>query len=321
MKKYLFSFCFILLVFACKNKKASLTDDEQVTVSDFIAFYPEVSLPYFISDTMLIKKPNDSMAIGYKTFTKFIPDTIFRKEFGKTTQPKLYALASTAEKGKEKYVFTQAVAGNKRVAYLACFSKDDKFLKAMPLLRIGFDHFTSAYGLLDSKFQITTYRETKKANGDVLYKRNIYFYDRNSDNFTLIVTEPNEDIIQDIINPIDTLAAKNKFSGDYVLNTRNYVSVRDGRDPSEMIFFVHFEKNNGECTGELKGTARFISPGVAQYAKSDNPCVVEFAFTGSKVTMKEKGGCGSYRDIKCFFEGSYWKKKKAAKQKTAAGKK
>jgi hypothetical protein len=38
---------------------------------------------------------------------------------------------------------------------------------------------------------------------------------------------------------------------------------------------------------------------------------VEFTFTGGKVTMKEKGGCGAYRDIQCFFEGSYWKKKTA----------
>lgn len=313
MKKYLFSFCLILLVVACKNKKTSLQDDQQVTASDFIEFFPQVTPPYFVSDTMLSKKPNDSFAIGAATFNKFVPDSIFRKEFGKSAKPKLYALAGTAEKGKEKYLFIEALSGSKRVAYLACFGKDDKFLKAMPLVKVGFDHYTSAYGLLDSKFQITTYHETKKAGGDVVFKRNIYFYDRNSDNFTLIVTEPNEDIIQDIINPIDTLPAKNKFSGDYVQNARNIISVRDGRNASEFVFFVHFEKDNGECTGELKGTARFVKPGIAQYAKNDNPCVLEFAFAGSKVTMKEKGGCGTYRDIKCFFEGSFWKKRKVEK--------
>jgi hypothetical protein len=148
-----------------------------------------------------------------------------------------------------------------------------------------------------------------------VFKRNIYFYDRNSDNFTLIVTEPNEDIIQEVINPIDTLPAKNKFAGDYVQNAKNFISVRDGKNASEIIFFVHFEKDNGECTGELKGTARFVKPGIAVYSKSDNPCVLELTFSGSKATMKEKGGCGSYRDIKCFFEGSFWKKKKQEKGK------
>jgi hypothetical protein len=309
MKKYLFSLGFIVLLFACKDKKAALQAGDIVTAEDFVAFYPEVTLPYIIADTMLIKKPKDSMAIGFKTFTQFVPDSIWRKDFGKTATPKFYALARATEKQKETYLLTEAAMGNKRVVYLACFNKDNKFLKAMPLLKRGFDHYTSAYGLLDSKFQITTYRETKKAGGDVAYKRNIYFYDRNGDNFTLIVTEPNEDIIQDVTNPIDTMSANNKFSGDYVENARNFVSVRDGKNASEMIFFVHFEKNGGKCIGELKGSARFISPNVAQFVKSDNPCTMEFSFTGSKVTIKEKGGCGSYRDIQCFFNGSYWKKK------------
>jgi hypothetical protein len=105
------------------------------------------------------------------------------------------------------------------------------------------------------------------------------------------------------------------------LNKRNIISVRDGKNPSEIQFFVHFEKMNGECTGELKGSARFISKTVAQYAKGDNPCVLELSFTASRVTMKEKGGCGSYRDIKCFFEGSFYKKKKPTSSKSASKKK
>ena len=268
-----------------------------------------------ISDTMLLRKPNDALAIGLKTFTQFIPDSIWKKDFGKNATPKFYALARTAEKEKEHYLFIDAISVNKRVAYLACFNKDNKFLKAMPILKTGVEHYTSAYGLLDSKFQITTYRETKKASGDLLFKRNIYFYDRNGDNFTLIVTEPNEDIIQDVLNPIDTMPANHKFSGDYVENKRNFVSVRDGKNASEIVFVVHFETNEGKCIGEIKGNARFISPNVAQYVKSDNPCQLEFLFAGSKVTMKEKGGCGAYRDIQCFFNGSYWKKKTSKPKK------
>jgi hypothetical protein len=321
MKKILFYLSLIFLLFACKNKKTSLQDDSTVTVSDFIAFFPEVSLPFYVSDSVLLKKTSDSMIIGKKNFTKFIPDSIFRKDFGKGIAPKLYAIGRAVEKKKEKYLFVKAISGSKRVAYLVCFNKDDQFLRAMPLVKTGIERSTSAYGLLDSKFQITTYRETRKSGDEIAYKKNVYFYDRNSDQFTLIMTEPNEDIIQDIINPIDTLSAKNKYAGDYVLNKRNIISVRDGKNPSEIQFFVHFEKMNGECTGELKGSARFISKTVAQYAKGDNPCVLELSFTASRVTMKEKGGCGSYRDIKCFFEGSFYKKKKPTSSKSASKKK
>ncbi len=319
MKKYLLSLGFILILFSCKDDKKIIQAGEIVTSADFVAFYPEVKLPFTVADTSLLKKQNDSMLLELNTFSQFIPDSIWRKDFGKAT-PKVYALGRAVEKEKESYLFTALVAGSKRAAYLACFSKDDKFLRAMTLVRTGFDNYSSAYGMLDPKFQITTYRDTKKAGGDLLYKRNVYFYDRNGNDFTLIVTEPNEDIIQEVFNPIDTLPANNKFSGDYVENDRNFISVRDGKNASEIIFFVHFEKNGGKCKGELKGDARFISPAVAQFVKSNNPCSLEFTFSGSKVTMKEKGGCGSYRDIQCFFSGSYFKKKASKSKRAGKGK-
>jgi hypothetical protein len=314
MNKYLLAFCTILFLFACKDKKKSLQDGEIVTAADFIDFFPEKTLPFQVADSALDNKPNDSLLIGTKTAEQFIPDSIFANDFGKTANPKLYALGKAVEKKKEKYLFIAAIAGSKRVAYLACFNNEDKFLRAMPLVRVGFEKYSSAYGMLDPKLQITTYRENKKSGEEVQYKRNVYFYDRSADNFTLIVTEPNEDIIQDVINPIDTFTTKHKFAGDYALNARNFISFRDSKDPSEVNFFVHFEKDGGACNGELKGVARVVSPTVVQYNKGDNPCVLEFTFnsSGSKVTMKEKGGCGTFRDIKCFFEGSFPKKKKDA---------
>src|ERR1700754_2786212 len=159
MKKILSCLPLILLLFACKNKKTSLQDDSTVTVSDFIEFFPEVKLPFGVYDTSLAKKPNDSMVIGQKNFARFIPDRIYRKDFGKAA-PKMYAVGRAIEKNQENYLFVKAIAGSKRVGYLLTFSKDDKILKSMPLVKTG--TVTSAYGTLDSKFQITTYRETKK---------------------------------------------------------------------------------------------------------------------------------------------------------------
>ena len=143
------------------------------------------------------------------------------------------------------------------------------------------------------------------------FKRNIYIYNSGANIFTLILTEPNEEAITTIFNPIDTLARKNKFSGDYVKDKRNFIAVRDGKKESELLFFVHFEKDKGECTGELKGTAKIASGKIARYQEVGNPCSIEFTFNSSNIVMKEVQGCGSYRDIKCFFEGSYIRKKKA----------
>jgi hypothetical protein len=309
MKNLLIWMFVLLLLAACKGKKTSLAGEEEIKVEDFIGFYPDLPLPVPLADTSLLRKPKDSLLISYKVFTRFIPDSIIRKDFGATAKPKFYAVGKTKEKGKETYLFTKAIAGSKRVGYLACFDKNDNFLAAMPLVKTGIGNYTSAYGLLDNKFQITTYQERKKRGGDMSYKKNVYFYNSSAKEFTLILTEPNEEIIQDVINPIDTLARKHKFAGDYVSNKRNFVSVRDGKNASELLIFIHFEKAGGECTGELKGRARMINSTTAQYYESGNPCTIELHFSASRVTLKETGGCGSYRDIKCFFEGSYAKKK------------
>lgn len=311
-KKYIFLLSVILLLLACKGKKTSLQDEEEISVTDFIDFFPEIKLPFTVADTTLLKRSSDSLMIGYKIFTRFVPDSVISKEFGKGAKPSVYALGKVQEKGKEKYLFAKVIAGNKRVGYLINFSKGDEFLHAMPLVRTGVDNYSKAYGMLDNKFQITTYREKKKSGGDISFKRNVYFFNNTAGDYTLIMTEPNEEIIQDIVNPIDTFPRKHKFAAEYVKDKKNFVSVRDGKNNSEIQFFIHFEKDNGECKGELKGRARFISATTAQYHESGNPCTLQLTFGGSRVNVKEEDGCGSYRDIKCFFEGSY--PKKAAKK-------
>ncbi|WEK38087.1 MAG: hypothetical protein P0Y53_11315 [Candidatus Pseudobacter hemicellulosilyticus] len=320
MKNYLLLLLLTLpLFFACKEKKTSMKDDEVVTVTDFIEFFPEVGLTFQLADTTLRQKTTDSLLIGNKTFHQFIPDSLLKKDFGATARPKLYALGRVKEKDRETYLFFKAVAGSKRVGYLVCFSEKEQFLQGMPLVRDGFDSQASAYGQLDKKFQITTYRDKKQA-GQLSFKRNVYFYNNTANEFTLIFTEPNEEIIANVINPIDTLAAKHKFAGEYVKDKRNFVSVRDGKSASEVLVFVHFEKNGGECKGELKGMARFVSNNVAVYQESGNPCSLQLSFSKTAVSLKETGGCGSYRDIRCFFEGSY-PRKKAPKPESGGKKK
>ncbi|NML21039.1 hypothetical protein HHL16_09155 [Pseudoflavitalea sp. G-6-1-2] len=321
MKKILFFLpVLLLLAGACKNKKTSMKDDDKVEIGDFIEFFPEAPLPFRMDDTTLLKKSTDSSQVGLKIFKQFIPDSILSKEFSSLTNLHLYSLARAQEKDKEKYLFMKAVAGNKRVCYLICFSNDNKYLRAMPIVRTGFDNSTSAYGILDKKFQITTYRERKQGN-DFSFKRNVYFYNNTSNEFTLIMTEPNEEIIENVINPIDTFSIKHKLAGDYVLNKKNFISFRDSKRPNELSFFVHFEKNDGTCKGELKGVAKLVKPNLAVYNEGGNPCELQFTFDRNTVTMKETGGCGSYREVKCFFEGSFTRKKAAKPAETAPKKK
>lgn len=314
LKRLLLLLPVLAILWSCKEKKATLKDDDDVDVSEFIEFFPEVQLPFRVADTTLDRKLTDSSQIGYKIFTQFIADSLLKKDFGKTT-PIVHSLGRVQEKNKEHYLFIRAVAGSKRAAYLATFDADEKFLKLMPLIKSGFESNISSYAMLDKKFQITTFREKRTPGKETTYKKNVYVYNNSSNDFMLIFTEPNEEIIQDVINPIDTLAKNHKHAGDYRQNKENFISFRDGKDPSHLSFFVHFEKLEGECVGELKGAARIVSDNKAEYREPGNPCSLEFTFSASSVTMKETGGCGTYRDIRCFFDGKYLKAKEPKPKK------
>jgi len=309
MNRFLLALCVLAwIAVGCKDKKkTSLTGEEPVEVADFIEFFPEANLPVLIADTTLSRKISDSLLIAYSVFTQFVPDSVLNKDFNKL-KPKIYPLGRVKEKERETYLFVKAIQGTKRVAYLVTFDNNDKYLNTLRLLRSGED-YSKVYGSLDKKFQITTYRERKNATGDITFKRNVYIYNNASNDFTLILTEPNDEIMEDVLNPIDTLSQKNKYTGDYPANKKNFISFRDGKNSSEILFFTHFEKSKGECVGEIKGAARFVSSKKAVYKEAGNPCTLEFTFTTSSVYMKEVEGCGSFRDIKCFFEGTYPRKK------------
>jgi hypothetical protein len=128
------------------------------------------------------------------------------------------------------------------------------------------------------------------------------------------MNDSNEKKSTDIINPIDTLATVNKYSGDYITDKKNFISVRDGKNAQTYIFFIHFEKNKGTCVGELKGEMNLTGETNAVYQESGDPCVINFKFTASSIKVKEDGNCGNYRGITCPFDFTF-KKKKVVKPK------
>jgi hypothetical protein len=260
-----------------------------------------------VEDTSLAARPNDSLKIGAKVLKQFVPDSVWTVHFGKKAKPVFHAWARCREKEEETYVVFTASDKDRRIAFLAVFNKEEQFIHAMPLVRSGFERGYHSYGMIDRKFQITTYRE--KSNGlELRFKRNVYIFNREDGQFLLIMTEPNEEMIEAVIDPIDTFPRMQKYSGNYVIGKQNFITIRDGKNPKELLFFIHFEKDNGSCTGELKGIARWVDARKAQYQEPGNPCAIDFLFSTTSVSIKETGGCGTYRDIKCFFEGSYPRK-------------
>jgi hypothetical protein len=306
--------CLLVLLFvACKEKKKQLLDIETVEVTDFIDFFNEVKLPFQLADTSLIPKSPDSLLIGNKVFAKFVPDTVIQRVFGKTAKPQLFSLGKTVIKDGETYLFLKAVQGTKRTGFILVFN-DDKFVTAMPVVTMNGSPKANEHAVanMDSRYTITTLRQRTTDDGSMKYNKNVYVY--NSEGvFTLILTESNDQnaVTVPVINPIDTLKKQFKLSGDYMQDKKNIVSIRDGRNNSTILFFIHFEKDGGSCKGELKGEAKVTGANSARFTDNNGTCAIDFVFSGNTVRMKELEGCGSYRDIKCFFEGSYTRKKKA----------
>jgi hypothetical protein len=318
MNKYLLLIVLTGLLASCKSKKVSLAgNDESLDSHDFIEFFQPLQLPYQVTDTLLRRKEPDVAAINYKLFTRFVPDSVLARYFGKELKPKLYAIGKVLVPDKEAYLFVKASTTSRKGLFILCFDKNNKFAASRPILYSDNDPGIHGQAGMDTKYTLSVMHQRKGPDGQLLYKKDAYVYSGDG-GFLLILTESNEGSTRPppIYNPIDTLPHKHKFTGDYSQDKRNFITIRDGRDPSRFIFFVHFEKDDGQCKGELKGEAKFITPTIARYKANGDPCTIEFSFPASGVTMKEMDGCGNHRDIKCFFEG-YYPKRKEVKPKPA----
>ncbi|HRE38440.1 MAG TPA: hypothetical protein PK092_08345 [Chitinophagaceae bacterium] len=308
--KFLFLICLVIGLGSCKGKKKiSLSGEDPVEVSDFIEFFQPLNLPVQFSDSSLAKKEKDSLLISYKIFTQFVPDSVLRKVFAKGVKPKIYALGKAVVPKAEQYLFVKTVSADKRAYFLLAFDEKEQFIAGMPLLRPDKQSSTSQSAILDRKYTITQTMARKNRDGTISEGKDVYVLNVAARNFMLIMTEALEDKITELINPIDTLPRKHKWSADYANGKMNLVSVRDGRKNDRISFFIHFEKDNGACTGELKGEALIKSSNTAEYKEEGDPCRLKFIFSSNAVTLKEEEGCGSRRGLKCSFDGSFARKK------------
>ena len=309
-----------LAVFAgCKQKKKpSLSGEDPVEITDFVEFFEPVKIPYQFSDTSLRKKEKDSLLISYKNFSLFIPDSVLGKVYGKGVKPKLYALGKAVVPKAETYLFVKTVANDKRAVFILCLDKDNKFIASMTALRPDQSAATAQSVTFDKRYTITKTVTRKNADGNLSEGKDVYVLNADAKNFMLIMTDALDEKVTELINPIDTLPRKHKLSADYGNGKMNLVSIRDGRKADRLSFFVHFEKPDGSCSGELKGEAFFKSANTAQYRENGDPCILTFTFTSTSVSLKEEN-CGSRRGLNCSFDGSFGRRKwvKPAAPKTS----
>jgi hypothetical protein len=309
MKKFLFLLLALIIITGCKRKKANLSGEDPVEFEDFIDSYPAVQLPYQLADTALNKKENDSLLISNRIFTQFVPDSVLAGKFGKNGTTKIYPLARIEKPKDVKFIIAKVVHGEKKAAYIIALNDNNQFAGSLEFLQPDVDRSTRQISSIDKQFSINKAVFRLNKDGVTSEGREVYGYTNDPAQFSLVMTDVLDESAVELINPIDTLSKKNKFSGDYLTDKKNILSIRDGKKPGSFQFFVHLEKNSGDCTGEIKGDAFFSNANTAMYRAGGDPCVLQFSFTTNSVILKEIEGCGSRRDLDCSFNGNYPKKK------------
>lgn len=315
MSKKILAFLFITILFlaACGGKKKkSMTGEDTVAIQDFFDFFPALQLPVNFSDSILKLKPNenDSLLIGSQVYHQFIPDTLSSNSFDKKEKIKFYSIGKFGNTKEELYLLSKAVAGNRKVIFLTAYDKENKYIAGMTLFTHDPANTLNFSVTVDPRFNINKDLAKKLANGNVINGHDVYALNTAAKKFMLIMTDSLGDAVTELINPIDTLARSFKYSADYGEGKMNLLSIRDGKRAGRINFFVHLQRDNKNCSGELKGEAIFSGPNVAEYRQGGDPCVLQFIFSNTSLTLKEVEGCGSRMGgLECTFNGTYPKKK------------
>lgn len=307
------SICAFFVIACSHKKKISFSGDVPVDIKDFIASFEPVSIPFQVADTSVVKTDADTLLISHKVLSQFIHDSTFSRIVSKSEKARIYPLSRIAAANGETFLLIKVFNGDYRAIVLLCFDKKNNFLAGMPVLIPDANPATEQLFTVDKRYTISKSVSRRNPDGTTSDGKNVYVLNEASNSFLLIMTDALDEQKVEMINPIEALSKKSKFSGDYVRDKWNLVSIRDAKKQNRFIFFVHFEKKN-DCTGELKGEASFTGNNVATYRGDGDFCVLQFNFKPTSVTITELEGCGSHRGMACAFEGTFPKKKEVKKK-------
>ena len=301
-------FAMLSSLIACKNndKKDDQKEDETSTAG-ITAKFTEGKLPFQLADTSLLKN-TDTATIPSAAIAPLIPDSIKNDYFGKGAKIRFTPLQKFVSKDETYYV-VKASTSSKKGALLLVYDKDNNFAASYPFLLPDADASTSQTSMIDKNFTIT--KNISQRNGPDLTGegKEVVAYDATQKAFSLIMLDLLNEELSEIISPIDTFPKTHKLAGDYRINKKNLISIRDGRYPNQLLVFIHTENSNGDCKGELRGEFLLTSSTTAVYRQGGDPCVLNLTFKGNSVAMSEETGCGNYRGLDCPLKGTFTRKK------------
>jgi hypothetical protein len=314
--RYLSNLLILLALIGCAETKTDLSGNTPLKINDFNAAFKNIELPIRINDTNLVAF-TDTIQIGRKALEQFLPDSVVDAIAPKLLKNASIFTVGKIEKETEYYLLLNNKDAKKQTVSVIAFSKKNVFLGYQVLTQFDLIQKGSQfYGktLLINKEPTFLIEENKldPEQGLTNEKKGWAYTDQG---FRLIYLDANIKPEQKaILNPIDTLPTLNTYSGDYARDKKNFISLRDFGNTNKYQFFLHFEKKEGSCVGELKGLLNFIK-NQATYSEKGDPCTIQFTITGNVIKIKEDGNCGNHRNMTCYFNDSYDKKRKPKSKK------
>lgn len=306
----------ICLQLACADEKPDFTGNTPIKINDFNKIFKAASLPIALSDTNL-KQLTDTLIIGRKALVQFVPEAIVEQIVRKTDKKTFLYPILRIEKEQEYYLLLRVQHLNSFEICVVVFSKKNKFLDYKVITEFKDENKGSRrYGkVLNINKEPSFLVEENKMNEDnsLIYEKKGWAYSDSS--FRLIYFDSNKKPENTkVINPLDTLPMNNSFSGDYARDAKNFISIRDYITPNKLQFFMHFERDNANCSGELKGIMT-LTKNTAIYTEKGDACIIHFKIAANQISIKEDGNCGNHRNMTCYFNNTYDKKRKSKKKK------
>jgi hypothetical protein len=298
----------------CGRQSKSGQSGSRLSYAEFLQSFPKLTLPYSYTGDSLLQSLKDSLRLDRDLLGSFIPDSIWFPEGKKGSAAAVYPIGMQRE-GAVSLVLVESVAGRSRSAYLLVYGPHDTIVSSRKIAAITAQRGHTFTFELDDSYLLRIHERKELADGQVIHREQVYGV--NSDGSqTLIMTNSNQPASANaFVNPVENLPRKGRYSGDYMAGPADLVAIRDGEHTGEFRFFIHLNKHNGDCTGALDGTGAFTGSNTGEFHEEDGPCAVRFSFSSSTVTITETGGCGAYRGIGCYFNGTYTHQKAKTKGK------
>jgi hypothetical protein len=317
MRHFSISIILLLFLIACGNKATDLSGNTPIKIDDFKNIFKPITLPTTISDTNFTSFI-DTFKIERKALAQFIPDSIIAHIINIKNKRKaiIHPLLKII-KENEYYLLLTIEYQNKHDIVVLVFNKKNKYLDYKMITEF------EKYANHSTKFikTITINREPSflidenslSTQGNVFYEKKGWAF--SDGNFRLIYYDSNKQPEKKIIiNPIEAAPTKNIYSANYGADAKNFIALRDNGAPNKYQFFIHFENDDNNCSGELKGLLQFKN-NTATYSEKGDACIVQFTIIQNEITIKENGNCGNHRGVTCDFNNKFDRIKKSKAKK------